>query len=563
MKKPVKYLTFLITAVFCILLMSYKIDGKETHTAANYNEKQNRIYESIKSALSYNKFDEVKLFERSFNEVPSSNLGSKQDGNSVLLKINSSVYKNILLTKKSNITLKIPLSDRDIQLILTQSYPFSEDFNVGVITNNNASYISYTHGIHYKGIIKDNPNSIVSLSIFPRYIMAIISDQTGNYNISPLKYATEEEDYIIFKDSDFSESNKIACNVDDYDIRFNPRQKNGLLPEPNPVANNFGGTVRIYFECDFRMYTDFSSNTDSVMNYVSGFFNSVKTLYENESIPIQISQVFIWTTQDPYLQYNSTLQILKRFSHEKQNNFNGHLAHLISTRTPNMGGIAWLNVLCFPYLASDSAGPAAFSNIQTTYSNYPVFSYTVQVVTHELGHNFASKHTHACVWPIPGGTGALDSCYQVEGNCYAGPPIARAGTIMSYCIFVQGGSISFTSGFGSLPGDTIRTAYSLAPCIIGIKNISTEISRNFKLEQNYPNPFNPVTNIKFHLPVQSEVTLFVYDITGKHIQTLINQKLNTGIYSYDWNASGYSSGIYFYTLTTPEFTQTNKMILIK
>jgi hypothetical protein len=167
------------------------------------------------------------------------------------------------------------------------------------------------------------------------------------------------------------------------------------------------------------------------------------------------------------------------------------------------------------------------------------------------------------VWPIPGGIGALDSCYAVEGNCYNGPPIAATGTIMSYCIFVNGGSISFSLGFGALPGDTIRAAYNSAPCVIGIQSISTEIPRNYTLEQNYPNPFNPVTNIQFSIPKHSEVRLFVYDITGRLAAELVNMILEPGIYKYDWNAAGYPSGVYFYRIEAGKFIYSRKMILIK
>ena len=134
---------------------------------------------------------------------------------------------------------------------------------------------------------------------------------------------------------------------------------------------------------------------------------------------------------------------------------------------------------------------------------------------------------------------------------------------MSYCIFVSGGSISFTLGFGPLPGDTIRANYSNAPCVIGIQNISSEIPDNYILQQNYPNPFNPVTNIRFQLPNASNIKLVVYDVSGKVLDVLINQKLNAGYYNYDWDASQYSSGVYFYTLESDDFRDSKKMVLIK
>ena len=102
---------------------------------------------------------------------------------------------------------------------------------------------------------------------------------------------------------------------------------------------------------------------------------------------------------------------------------------------------------------------------------------------------------------------------------------------------------------------------------IGISTISTEIPRQFNLYQNYPNPFNPVTKIRFSIPSTLEnrqsVSLKIYDILGKEIAVLVNENLLPGTYETEWNASNYSSGIYFYSLLTDNFTQTRKMVLIK
>jgi hypothetical protein len=98
---------------------------------------------------------------------------------------------------------------------------------------------------------------------------------------------------------------------------------------------------------------------------------------------------------------------------------------------------------------------------------------------------------------------------------------------------------------------------------IGISNISTEIPSSYSLSQNYPNPFNPATTIKFALTKNDYTSIKVFDMLGKEVATLVNEKLNAGTYSVDWNASDYPSGVYFYCLKTKEFTDTKRMILIK
>ncbi len=85
----------------------------------------------------------------------------------------------------------------------------------------------------------------------------------------------------------------------------------------------------------------------------------------------------------------------------------------------------------------------------------------------------------------------------------------------------------------------------------------------FSLSQNYPNPFNPSTTISYQLPVNSFVTLKVYDVLGNEVATLVNEEKLAGEYEIDFNASEMGSGIYFYKLQTGSFVKTNKMVLMK
>ena len=97
-----------------------------------------------------------------------------------------------------------------------------------------------------------------------------------------------------------------------------------------------------------------------------------------------------------------------------------------------------------------------------------------------------------------------------------------------------------------------------------LKQISNIIPIEYKLFQNYPNPFNSTTIIKFEIRISSNVKLIVYDVQGKHVDNLVDEKLSSGVYSYDWLASANSSGVYFYSLIVEgNIINTKKMILIK
>ena len=85
----------------------------------------------------------------------------------------------------------------------------------------------------------------------------------------------------------------------------------------------------------------------------------------------------------------------------------------------------------------------------------------------------------------------------------------------------------------------------------------------FYLYQNYPNPFNPTTNIRIDLAKSGLVKLTVYDITGRKVDELLNSNYNAGKYSFNFDASNYATGVYFYKLETPQYTNIKKMVLIK
>lgn len=92
-----------------------------------------------------------------------------------------------------------------------------------------------------------------------------------------------------------------------------------------------------------------------------------------------------------------------------------------------------------------------------------------------------------------------------------------------------------------------------------------EIPIEFSLEQNYPNPFNPSTTISYQLPTAGYVTLKVYDVLGREVATLVDENQVAGIYNSKFTTQNYglTSGVYFYTLKTGNYVQTNKMILVK
>ena len=91
-----------------------------------------------------------------------------------------------------------------------------------------------------------------------------------------------------------------------------------------------------------------------------------------------------------------------------------------------------------------------------------------------------------------------------------------------------------------------------------------KLPSGYSLAEAYPNPFNPQTNIEFSIPEKEFVTLKIFSLIGREVATLISGELSQGTYKYSWNASGYTSGVYFYTFETSRgFIQTKKLVLLK
>jgi photosystem II stability/assembly factor-like uncharacterized protein len=131
---------------------------------------------------------------------------------------------------------------------------------------------------------------------------------------------------------------------------------------------------------------------------------------------------------------------------------------------------------------------------------------------------------------------------------------------------MTGCSLIDQNNFFMCGGDFFNTAVILKSTNGGnvyINQTGSEIPAEFSLSQNYPNPFNPKTIIRFQIKDSRFVTLKIFDILGKEIATLVNEKQSPGTYEVTFDGSGLNSGIYFYKLQADNFSEIKKMVLIK
>jgi hypothetical protein len=363
--------------------------------------------------------------------------------------IRNDVFEQLRKTLPGLVKLKLP-EPFDITLDLYRANVFSD--GAMITTSDGRSFApNPAHG-YYRGMIAGNPNSLAAVSVFEGRVQIMYSDDFGNYRIQQMQDGT----YLALVDRDLKAEKNISCFVDE-----NNMPQGSVPADTDRNRTMTGNCVEVYVECDFKSYQDNGSSVANTEEWVGELWNEVITLYENEDIPVSVSDILVYTSSDPFAGAATTSAMLTLFTaHIDAITYDGRLAHLLSTRNVG-GGIAWLDVLC-----STSNPTAVSASLSTNIVQVPTYSWSVEVVTHEMGHNMGSPHTHACAWN--GNNTAIDGCGPAAGyseGCDA--PLPHQGTIMSYCHLVSGVGISFNLGFGPQPGDRIRAEYNNASCSTG------------------------------------------------------------------------------------------------
>jgi hypothetical protein len=377
---------------------------------------------------------------------------------SVLFRINREEVKKTFQNSPEMISLEIPMPD-GLKTIEFQA----TDIHAPGFKVLNAAGRDVSEGLemplHFKGKNSSRGKELASLSLFSDgNFVLLYSDKKGNVNVAalPTQFEGEADEYVAFLDSDLMKQNPFQCGID----HDGPVPSNSANPSQgtNSVQNDsICRLTEIYWECDFDMFQK-GGSIQGTLNQFEAMFTGTAILYEIENINIGVKAVKVWDSPDPYT-YTSSFAALDDFQAAgNAANWPGQLAHLLSTRPLNLGGVAYLNAICTDFRYG-------FSNIDFFFADLPTYSWTLSTIAHELGHNFSSNHTHNCGWEVsPGVFQQIDSCWNAEGGCQ--PTIkGRVGTIMSYCHLT--GSVNLSLGFGTLPGNRIREGYANMPCVAG------------------------------------------------------------------------------------------------
>ncbi|WP_103069665.1 M12 family metallo-peptidase [Aquimarina sediminis] len=402
-------------------------------TAISFAQNTKRPGELIEKAkASGTTFKEVGLFTSTKDKKIKEKI-PKELRKYTVFEMENQKYKAFETEKLSSINLKIPFQNSEMTLELIKVEILSDDFEV-IQANSGKVLKQKSNILHYRGRIKGATRSLAAISFYDGQLSGIISAPEKGANIVIGKLGKSNQ-MIAYEDKEINHLREFECQSRISDT-FSGYTEEELFSTKNTKASS--QCVKVFFDVNSDIIQD-KGGEQGASNYLQSLFNQVATLYANDGMTIKLSGFKMWTSGTDF---SDSLDSYT--SYRNQNNFNGNLAHYV-TYARN-GGIAWLSGLCSSY-------NTGISGINGSFSNVPTFSWDVEVLAHELGHNMGSNHTHDCVWN--GNNTAIDGCYSVSGGCDDPGLPSGGGTIMSYCHLTSAG-IDFSKGFGAQPSNVMR-----------------------------------------------------------------------------------------------------------
>ncbi len=340
----------------------------------------------------------------------------------IMLTLDPKALRDIAGQKSRQINFLLPTPDAKQSMVELSPYPLlTEEFVIKDATDK----IVLRDPSFAKAYIDKSVNKHLSrttMVIFDDRVYLSYQINNERYSIEPVTNLIKTNTYRLKKSI---EQEIIECHTREVPLVESPYP---YIDTDKSVKTN-NNIVTVYIECDHKMFQDNGSNINNTSQMAANLMANVAEIYANEvNVNLQISEIKVWTTPDPYDAANKTfsIDVLYAFNcHLSETVYNGRLAHLFSTVSKGHGGIADIRQTCV-----NQAPMYAYSNI----SNNPSASRIL--VAHEIGHNLSSPHTHACAWN--GNNTQLDDCGNpsFEGNsCYNSNNriIPQYGTMMSYC----------------------------------------------------------------------------------------------------------------------------------
>jgi hypothetical protein len=266
-------------------------------------------------------------------------------------------------------------------------------------------------------------NQVGTFTLMQDHVLASFHHEGQQYDLAQI----EGNAYAVMDFNRRTNLTPFECGVQESDLDRSVPQVEELA-----ARSGGGGCVEVAIDIDnytYLTYNNMANATDWALAQMAGV-SAIYTQELNGLVFLTASYVHIWQSPDPMSNYtNDAGGMLDSFRNTWETTasldaIQRDVTHLMSKRgNTGTGGIAWLGVNCSSYAYGFSSAMSS-----STSTNINSYSWNLDVVSHELGHNFGANHTHWCGWP----GGAIDNCYTAEGGCSNGPAVSN-GTIMSYC----------------------------------------------------------------------------------------------------------------------------------
>lgn len=413
---------------------------------------QKAISEEIKSLKSSGRvFQSKEVFKFQTQDLQNTELKLEGLKKGSILNLDPDVIESLFQNQSEFISIPVPVTDRT-QLVVTlkRNEIFTPDFMLYAASDRTRP-VRYQPGLHYRGTIEGDPNSLVGLSVYPDQIMAFISSPRGNLEIKAIK-GDKDFRHVIFNVDDQDQPFAFECSGPEDELEYTADQ---LFQSPG--SRDLNDCVRIYIEIDDELVTA-KGGVIEAADYMMGILNQSFTVFANEGINMVVSEMLAWDVSSPY----SVVNISFMFNSFVNNTgfYNGDLAMMVNFTEFTGHSFGSLAGLCNPN--PDMSKCVSALNHTSEFLN-------VTGSCHNFGHLLGSRHTHECIWN--GNNTSIDACFYdgADGPCPGpdGPYPVNGGTMMSYCSPGHGWFYNLAEGFGPQPGNIIRnTVNEAGNCIL-------------------------------------------------------------------------------------------------
>jgi hypothetical protein len=345
---------------------------------------------------------------------------------------------------------------------------------------------------HFRGRLEGDVDSRVYVGAQGSFLVAIVKTSAGLVYVGP-DGSTEGPVQLVLRRADSPLNDEFMpigwrCDADELPQATGVPQIGEPSLRPTAALSTQQTTAMkeatVSIETDQELLAKFSGNVSAMTSYITMLLGQVSVIYERDvAVHLNVNLIQAWTTTDPYSATSPMSQLNEVgdwwHANRPKSSYPRTTVHYMSGK-PVSGGIAWLDVLCMSDFSQSGHWGGAYGVTQVN-GNYPANLWDLLAVSHELGHNFGSPHTHCFSPPI-------DMCYGQEPGCYSGPavnPGPGGGTIMSYCHLLSGGyanidlrfhercineqmlpEINSVTCLGTIPDSppTATSFYTLTPC---------------------------------------------------------------------------------------------------